>query len=985
MTEAAQCGDTTDFNRIKSALETSLADWLTYTPGEENKAGGAFGFFARYDDWHALVGFNPSYGTQTFNDLHFHCGYFIRTLGLLGMYDPQFVNDYAPMSRAIVKSYNNYDRTDTSEPFLRMFDVWEGHCNAGGLSGSNGENQESSSEAMQSWTGMFLLGSVLDDPQMTAAGAMGFAMESASTNEYWQDIAGTNRPSTYTKGIAGQVWGGHTSFNTFFSADPAWVYGIQYVPASHYLSFLTRYQSTQQLQNTWNTLWNEREAWANAYATWDTAVTYSKANKNYDWVKYNSALYSPVHDNIPAGGASPDQNTTDWYKQADFGRKEPDIVDNGLSPYLLSYQALFDPDTAAAEFDRYYDAKESITTGGTGVSDYYLIHAMRQVGPQDDNSYTSIPTSAVYRNASTGKYSYVVYNPSTTQQDATVYTNGQSVGTFPVPAQTTINSHLDETLARLVLAPASSAAVIPPGQTLQLLLTGYDQYGATYPLSGVRWTATAGGTINPAGLFSATANAYPVTVTASVGGFSQSYTFRVGSAPALSGLAITPGFTRVITGTTQQYGATATDQYGNAYAPGAITWSLSGNTGSISNAGLYSASTVGTGYVTAASGGLSASVLVAAHAPLANVALGCKAVGSTTVGTSNATNVTDGKTTTRWESTHGLDNQFIYIDLGKNYDLASVYILWENAYARTYDVEVATDLTQPQPWTVVAGPVTKTSAASDTVTLANATGRYLKLGLLTRPGGSTNGFSIYEIQVYGYAAASAITPASVQVSPANVSVPAGQQVQFRAYALDANAEGGAADAAVWALSGGGNSIDSAGLFNAATAGGPSTVTARIGSLSGSTSVTVTGTTGSSGTTYSAWVARYFTVAEQSDAAISGPGATPAGDGISNLLKYALGLAPKLNGVAGLPRAGTVGVGTQSYLCLSYTRALAASELVYSVEASADLLTWSAGSDVTATVSTTPSADGTTQSVTVRDLTAQSTSTRRFLRLKVSQP
>ena len=130
------------------------------------------------------------------------------------------MNNYAPMARAIVKSYNNYDRTDTSEPFLRMFDPWEGHCNAGGLSGSTGENQESSSEAVQSWTGMFLLGSVLNDQQMVAAGAMGFAMESAATNEYWQDIAGTNRPSTYTKGIAGQVWGGHTSYTTFFLGRP---------------------------------------------------------------------------------------------------------------------------------------------------------------------------------------------------------------------------------------------------------------------------------------------------------------------------------------------------------------------------------------------------------------------------------------------------------------------------------------------------------------------------------------------------------------------------------------------------------------------------------------------------------------------------------------------------------------------------------------------------------------------------------------------
>ncbi len=983
MSEAAEFGDTTTLNRLKSSLETSLANWFTYTPGEESNAGGSFGFFARYDDWHALVGYNPSYGTQTFNDLHFHYGYFIRSLALLGMYNPQFVNNYAPMATAVVKSYNNYDRTDTSEPFFRMFDVWEGHCNAGGLSGSTGENQESSSEAVQSWTGMFLLGSVLGDQQMRDAGAMGFAMESASTNEYWQDIATANRPSTYTKGIAGQVWGGHTSYATFFSADPAWVYGIQYVPSSHYLGYLTRYQTTQQLQNTWNTMWNEREAWANACVTWDASTAYTKANNNLVWVKYNSKIYSPNHD-VPAGNAAPDQNTTDWYFQGNYGRTEPDIVDNGLSPYLLSYQALFDPDTAAAEFDKYYAAGENVTQGGTGLTDYYLIHALRQVGQQVDNAYTSIPTSAVYYNPSTGKYSYVVYNPGAQQQNATVYLNGSVVGTFPVPAGATIDSHLDEALAKTVLTPASTAPVIPPGQTLQFNLTGYDQYGATFPLSNVQWTASAGGTVDANGLFTATTNAYPVTVTASVGGYAQSYTFRVGAASALSGLAITPGFTRVVTGTTQQYSVAGSDQYGNNYALGTVTWKLSGSTGTISSGGLYSPTTVGTGYVTATVGGVSASVLVAAHAPLTNVALGCKATGSTTVGTNVATNVTDGKTTTRWESTHGLDNQSIYIDLGKTYDLSSVYILWENAYAKTYDVEVATDLTQSQSWTVVAGPLTKTSNAPDTVALTNATGRYLKLGLLTRPSGSTNGFSIYEIQVNGYATAAGITPTSVQISPANVSVPVGKSVQFQAYALDANSEGGAASTAAWTLGGSGNTIGSAGLFNAVTAGGPFTVTGTVGTLSGSTSVTVTGSGGAGGGSFSGWQSQYFTAAELQNPAISGPNAAPAGDGISNLLKYALGLNPKTSGVAGLPQVSTTRVGGQNYLTLTYTKVLAATDLTYTVEAGDDLQTWSSGTDTTAVVSTTNNADGQTQTVVVRDLTATSAN-KRFLHLKVTSP
>ena len=125
MAAAAQTGDTADYTRLKTALETAFTDWMTYTPGEENNA--QFGFFAPYPDWHAFIGFGASYGSQAFNDLHFHYGYFTTAASTLAMYDPAFVAKYKPMLTLIAKSYANYDRTDASEPFLRMFDVWEGH------------------------------------------------------------------------------------------------------------------------------------------------------------------------------------------------------------------------------------------------------------------------------------------------------------------------------------------------------------------------------------------------------------------------------------------------------------------------------------------------------------------------------------------------------------------------------------------------------------------------------------------------------------------------------------------------------------------------------------------------------------------------------------------------------------------------------------------------------------------------------------------
>ena len=167
---AAQAMNDPSFDKLRALLKTALTDWFTYTPGEKAH------YFARYPKWKALVGFNTSYGSEAFNDHHFHYGYFTTASALLGMVDPQWLKDYGPMARLVAKEYANYER-DEEFPQLRTFDVWEGHSWAGGFSSPTGNNQESSSEAVQSWAGIFWLGQALGDDKMTATGAMGYAME----------------------------------------------------------------------------------------------------------------------------------------------------------------------------------------------------------------------------------------------------------------------------------------------------------------------------------------------------------------------------------------------------------------------------------------------------------------------------------------------------------------------------------------------------------------------------------------------------------------------------------------------------------------------------------------------------------------------------------------------------------------------------------------------------------------------------------------
>jgi len=224
-----------EYKTLRAEAYRALSDWLTYTPGEKAH------YFARYKNWPALVGFHTSYGSGSFNDQHFHYGYFTYSAAMLGMQDPAFLKKYGPMITLVAKEYANWNRKSRRFPVLRTFDIWAGHSWAGGLSSPGGENQESSSEAMQSWIGLYLLGTMLHNPRMRATGAMGYAMESRAALDYWFNEPGNVLPPQYKHPMYGMVWSGGGVFGTYFSGDPCWVYGINCLPQSPGLDYLVRY------------------------------------------------------------------------------------------------------------------------------------------------------------------------------------------------------------------------------------------------------------------------------------------------------------------------------------------------------------------------------------------------------------------------------------------------------------------------------------------------------------------------------------------------------------------------------------------------------------------------------------------------------------------------------------------------------------------------------------------------------------------------
>ena len=119
-----------------------------------------------------------------------------------------------------------------------------------------------------------------------------------------------------------------------------------------------------------------------------------------------------------------------------------------------------------------------------------------------------------------------------------------------------------------------------------------------------------------------------------------------------------------------------------------------------------------------------------------------------------------------------------------------------------------------------------------------------------------------------------------------------------------------------------------------------------------------------------WRLAYFgSIAATGSAAST---ADPDGDGVVNLLEYALSTHPTVANSAAL----TVGGAVAGKLTLSFFRAR--DDLTYSVESTADLVTWT-------TVATNPGTVG--QTVVANDTVDLATATpqRRFLRLRVTMP
>jgi len=120
-----------------------------------------------------------------------------------------------------------------------------------------------------------------------------------------------------------------------------------------------------------------------------------------------------------------------------------------------------------------------------------------------------------------------------------------------------------------------------------------------------------------------------------------------------------------------------------------------------------------------------------------------KPVNSSSVESSTyaASLAVDANGTTRWASAAS-DQQWIYIDLQSTYNITSIKLAWEAAYAKQFQLQVSNDNVT---WTTVYNNYAGTGGTT-TVNVATS-GRYVKMYAWQRA--TVYGYSLWEFEVYG--------------------------------------------------------------------------------------------------------------------------------------------------------------------------------------------------------------------------------------------
>lgn len=230
-------GDMAARDALLQRLKDRVEEWFS---GESRKT-----YFVHDKTLGTLLGYPEEYfSVVQMNDHHFHYGYWIRAIAEIGLRDPAWVakDRWGGMVDLLVRDIASTERGGSDFPFLRNFDPYEGHSWASGIGlGPWGNNQESSSEAINAWAGLILWGELHGDTALRDLGIWMYTTETEAIQHYWFDIHGLVFPPEYKHVETSMLFSGKYAHNTWWTDEPRQIKGINLLPVTTASAYLGRY------------------------------------------------------------------------------------------------------------------------------------------------------------------------------------------------------------------------------------------------------------------------------------------------------------------------------------------------------------------------------------------------------------------------------------------------------------------------------------------------------------------------------------------------------------------------------------------------------------------------------------------------------------------------------------------------------------------------------------------------------------------------
>ena len=345
MGTAAREGMDDTAQELLEKLQGRAEEWLS---GESSRT------YFHYDaQLGTVVSYPEEYdAVKDMNDHHFHYGYWIRAAAEMAMQDPQWAasDRWGGMIDLLIQDIATSERGRADFPYLRNFDPYEGHSWASGVALSDdGNNQESSSEAINAWAGLMLWGALQQRPDLIDLGTYLYTTEIQAVNHYWFDIHRTSLPPEYESDQVSMVFGGKLLHNTWWIDEPRQLHGINllpFTPASTYLGTSPEFVSR--------------------------------------------AMTALAHE-------------TEVYSARGKRAKPEDIWQDLFAQHL----ALVDPEAGFKRWDRW----GSYELGDTRSHTYHWLESLRAFGPVDLSVSANTRFYSVFNKA--GVRTYLVHNPGT--------------------------------------------------------------------------------------------------------------------------------------------------------------------------------------------------------------------------------------------------------------------------------------------------------------------------------------------------------------------------------------------------------------------------------------------------------------------------------------------------------------------------------------------------------------------------------------------